>query len=121
MTQAARISEALALYKKHGWALRRVLLTEKSRQELKGSLEELFGEAEISAYEKDAAWFSRASGTDREAWELRLFGEAPFALVEVFGPDQDEKARAEARLALEQRLLETDPVKITGSADGSTT
>ena len=105
MTQAARISEALALYKKHGWTLRRVLLTEKSRQELSRSLDELFGGAEITAYEKDAAWFSRPSRDGNEAWELRLFGEAPFALVDVFGADQDEKERAEARRALEQRLI----------------
>jgi hypothetical protein len=116
MTQAARISEALALYKKHGWALRRVLLTEKSRRELEDSLSELFGAAEIAGFEKDAAWFSRASGTDREAWELRLFGEAPFALVEVFGPEQDEKARAQARRAMEERLLEADTLKMEREA-----
>ncbi len=112
VTQAARISEALALYKKHGWTLRRALLAEKTRRELESSLGELFGDVEIGDFEKDAAWFSRASGKDREAWELRLFGEAPFALVEVFGPDQDENTRAEARRALEERLLEANPAKM---------
>lgn len=106
MTQAARISEALALYKKHGWTLRQVLLTEKSRQEIRDSLGELFGEAEITAYEKDAAWFSRPSRDGRETWELRLFGEAPFALVEVFGPDQDESVRAGIRGAMEETLVQ---------------
>ena len=111
MTQPGIISEALNLYKKHGWTLRRVLLSEKSRERLAGELGELFGAVEISDFGKDAAWFSRPSGTDNEAWELRLFGDAPFALVEVFTPDEDEETREIVRRDVEERLLETDPVK----------
>jgi hypothetical protein len=111
MTQAVSISEALNLYKKHGWTLRCVLLSSKTREHLKDSLTELFGEVEIVDFKKDAAWFSRPSGTDNEAWELRLFGDAPFALVEVFGADEDEELRDSARDEMEQRLLETVPVK----------
>ncbi len=106
MSRAENILEALSLYKKHGWTLRRVLLSEESRRDLKGSVQELFGTAPIVGFGKDAAWFSRASGKDREAWELRLFGDAPFALVEVFEAGQDEEARDEIRGELEQRLLE---------------
>lgn len=107
MTQAALISEALSLYKKHGWTLRRVLLSGKSREDLKDSLGELFGPVAVTDFAKDAAWFSRSSGSNREAWELRLFGDAPFALVEVFGADQDEEVRDRLRRELEQRLLES--------------
>jgi len=106
MNRAEPIREALALYKKHGWTLRRVLLSKESRNELKDSLGELFGAAEVFDFGKDAAWFSRASGKDREAWELRLFGDAPFALVEVFSADRDEPARDLARREMEQRILE---------------
>ncbi len=106
MSRVENILEALSLYKKHGWTLRRVLLSEESRRDLGSSAQELFGPARIVGFGKDAAWFSRASGKDREAWELRLFGDAPFALVEVFEADQDEESRNEIRSELEQRILE---------------
>ena len=106
MSRAENILEALNLYKKHGWTLRQVLLSEESRRDLGGSARELFGPAPIVGFGKDAAWFSRASGKDREAWELRLFGDAPFALVEVFGEEHDEEARAQMRRQLEERILE---------------
>lgn len=106
MARAENIRETLDLYKKHGWTLRRALLSEESRRDLGDSVQELFDTARIIGFGKDAAWFSRASGKDREAWELRLFGDAPFALVEVFGPEQDEEARDEIRGELEQRILE---------------
>ncbi len=112
MGQPALIEGILALYRKHGWALRQVLLTEKSGNALAGLLDVLFGETEISVFQKDAAWFSRPSGKDGEAWEIRLFSEAPYALIEVFGPDQDERQREEMRRGMQQRLLDTDPVKI---------
>jgi hypothetical protein len=115
--QAASIREALKLYEKHGWTLRRVLLNRESRAQLAGELSELFGAAAIEDFARDGAWFSRASGKDREAWELRLFGDAPFALVEVFGPAQSEKEREEARRAIEERMLETDPSKMVRQAD----
>jgi hypothetical protein len=106
------ITDILAVYKKHGWELRRVLLTKESANGLKNSFAELFGEVEITGFDKDAAWFSRPSGKDGEAWEIRLLSETPYALIEVFGPDQDEAERADIRLGMEQRLLETNPVKI---------
>lgn len=112
MGHPALIEEILTLYRKHGWALRQVLLTEKSRQDLSGLLDGLFGETKISGFPKDAAWFSRPSGQDGEAWEIRLFSEAPYALIEVFGADQDEREREEIRRGMQQRLLDTDPVKI---------
>jgi hypothetical protein len=111
MTRAETIREALGLYKKYGWTLRRVLLSEQSRRDLESSLPELFGPVEITGFEKDAAWFSRASAGNTEAWELRLFGDAPFALVEVFDAEQDEAARDLIRRETERRLLETIPVK----------
>lgn len=81
-------------------------MSEESRHDLGGSVQELFGAVEIVGFGKDAAWFSRASGKDREAWELRLFGDAPFALVEVFEAEQDEEARNDIRSELEERILE---------------
>jgi hypothetical protein len=112
MTLPALIDGTLALYRKHGWVLRQVLLTEKSRKILEGSPAALFGETETSVFQKDAAWFSRPSGKDGEAWEIRLFSETPYALIEVFGPDQDEREREEIRRGMEQKLLDADPLKM---------
>jgi hypothetical protein len=117
LTDAASIREALKLYEKHGWTLRRVLLSKDSRAQLADELGELFGAAAIEDFARDGAWFSRASGKDKEAWELRLFGDAPFALMEVFGPEQREEEREEARRAVEERMLETDPAKMARTAE----
>ncbi len=103
MNGERQTSEILAQYKKHGWNLRRVLLSASAREELPVSL---FGGVEIISSELDAAWFSRASPEGREAWELRIFSTAPFALVEVFEEDDEEDAREEARREMETRLIE---------------
>jgi len=95
--------EILAQYKKHGWNLRRVLLSASAREKLPVSL---FGRVEIISSELDAAWFSRASPEGREAWELRSLSAAPFALVEVFEEDDEEAVREEARREMETRLTE---------------
>jgi hypothetical protein len=105
MTGAQQIQQILAQYRKHGWALRRVLLCAETRESLTGSLENLFGETQIVSFETDAAWFSRPSGIGREAWELRRLAGAPFALVEVFEDEDDEAVREEARFEMEQTLV----------------
>lgn len=108
MISAGQIREILSLYRKHGWTLRRVLLTEKLKNSLNDSIENLFGAAaEIVAAEIDAAWFSRdsaASGVDRQAWEIRHLSETPYALVEVFHAEDDEEVREETRHEIQERL-----------------
>lgn len=107
MINERQTRDILLLYKKHGWNLRRVLLSEASREILSGSLENLFGDAEIILSAVDAAWFSRASGLACEAWELRRLSGAPFALVEIFESDDDEDVREEARKEMETRLRDS--------------
>jgi hypothetical protein len=51
--------------------------------------------------EVDALWFARASQAGREAWELRLVAEQPYALFEAFEADESEDEREEARLEME--------------------
>jgi hypothetical protein len=105
MTGAQQIQQILAQYRKHGWALRRVLLCAETHESLTDSLENLFGETQIASFETDAAWFSRPSGIGREAWELRRLTGAPFALVEVFEDEDDETVREEARFEMEQTII----------------
>lgn len=104
MIKAGQIAEILSLYKKHGWILRRVLLSEALKKSLPDSLEPLFGAAEIRAAEIDAAWFSRASKDSQEAWELRRLSEAPFALLEIFDSEDDDEIREETLYEIEARL-----------------
>lgn len=104
---AEKIGEILSLYEKHGWTLRRVLLSDGLRVSINEALQDLFGGAEIvSSPHLNALWFSRASGKSGEAWELRHLSDTPFALVDVFLPETDEQAREERRKALETRLIE---------------
>lgn len=83
MIDAAAISEILSLYKKHGWTLRRVLLSEQLQREMADEGDDIFGSVEITASSLDAAWFSRKSKPEFEAWEIRHLSSTPFALVEV--------------------------------------
>ncbi len=103
--QVDQIKAVIGLYEKFDWKLRRVLLVEKTKIRLKDASSELFGEATIVDSEIDAMWFSRRSGSDSEAWELRRLSETPFALFEVFSDDDEEEIREETRHELEQRLI----------------
>ena len=47
MIKAAQIAEILSLYKKHGWILRRVLLSDELQKNLGDAPATLFGAAEI--------------------------------------------------------------------------
>jgi hypothetical protein len=108
MISGEQIREIVLLYKKHGWSLRRVLLSDELRVSLNEALRELFGGAEIvSSPFLNAAWFSRASRDSHETWELRHLSETPFALLAVFTAETDEKTREEIRKETQKRLLDT--------------
>lgn len=104
MMTATQIAQILSLYKKHGWILRRVLLSDGLKKNLADSLETLFGDTEIRASEIDAAWFSRPSHGASEAWELRRLSETPFALFETFDTDDEEEIREDALVETEKKM-----------------
>jgi hypothetical protein len=103
------IQEIIGTYRKHGWELRRVLLRPETRAEMQSEPDlpavtldlVLVGEADV-----DGLWFSRPSHEEREAWELRLLAENPFALFETFEKDETEEQREELRGEMEARLRE---------------
>ncbi len=107
MISAEQIKEILAQYKKHGWNLRRVLLSASTKESLADSLQSLFGNVEIVSFAADAVWFSRASGQSGEAWELRRLSGTPYALFEIFDAEDDEVVREEAHFEMQERLLST--------------
>ncbi len=107
MIKPEQIEDILSTYEKHGWTLRRVLLSDGLRVSINDALQDLFGGAEIvSSPFLNALWFSRASRKSAEAWELRHLSQTPFALVDVFLPEDDETAREERRKAMETRLID---------------
>lgn len=95
------IKEILSQYEKHGWSLRRVLLSAENKANLTATL---FGQTEIVASDVNALWFARASFEGRETWELRHLSSVPFALVEVFETDDEEDEREDARYEMQTRL-----------------
>ena len=101
------IKEIVGTYQKHGWQFRCALLRPETSAELNadpasGSL--TFDDVETEAATVDALWFSRPSSGEREAWELRLLAENPFALYETFEKDEPEEEREERRREMEAQL-----------------
>ena len=103
MNLTALFNEIVALYGKHGWQLRRMLLRPESRFELDQTVKV---NVPITEAVMDAVWFSRSSHEGREAWELRLLAENPYALFETFEQDETEEQREEMRQEMEARLRE---------------
>ena len=104
MSQKDILLEILATYKKHAWTLRRVLLTTDAQQTF--SDRSAFGDAGVETSTINALWFSRPSHEKREAWELRLVSENPYALFETFESDETEEQREEMRQEMEARMRE---------------
>lgn len=104
MNLPAQCQQIISTYRKHGWTLRRVLLCSETRAELSSQYEILFGNAVIKDAEFNALWFARKSHEEREAWELRLISEMPYALFETFEHDESEEDREDLRLEMESRL-----------------
>ena len=111
----------LAMYRKHGWQLARVLMTTEMLTALKreqtraGDEDELrFEGVAARESELDAMWFRRPSAEGREAWELRLAAE-PYALFELFEPDEEEEDREDVRRELEAKAKDRMGGGTTGS------
>jgi hypothetical protein len=103
------IKQIVGTYLKHGWELQRVLLRPETTAVLHAEpgYDSLpLGATQVSEASIDALWFSRASHEQREAWELRLLAENPFALFETFEADETEEQREELRWEMEARMRE---------------
>ena len=82
MIDAHRIGEIIATYNKHGWTLRRVLLTQRLNERIERDKTAVFGDTAVLESSIDAAWFSRPPKVGATAWEIRYLGDIPYALVE---------------------------------------
>lgn len=106
MKTAGLFMEVVATYRKHGWELRSALLQTATRAELLDQQAELLNGIAVRDAPVDALWFSRPSHQNREAWELRLLAQTPYALFETFAPEEPEEHRNDVKREMEARLRE---------------
>ncbi|MGB7202269.1 MAG: hypothetical protein WBD16_08360 [Pyrinomonadaceae bacterium] len=103
MIDSDAIDDTIRTYAKHGWILRRVLLTADLRKSLGERSCEFFGDVKIGDGDIDAAWFSRPPDKGEIAWEIRHLNETPFALLEyadeTAGDFEDKLREVQSRLA----------------------
>lgn len=102
MIAANTIGEIIAVYAKHGWLLRRVLLSSGLKAELAASLDGLFDDTLIVDADIDAAWFSRPPNSGGIPWEIRHLSDSPYSLLENI--DEDDQGFEDALKAVEDRL-----------------
>ena len=108
LNQLDHFRATLSTYRKHGWQLARVLMRAATLAELRavaGGRDE-FENVVARETSIDAMWFMRPAQGGREAWELRLVSESPYALFELFEPDEAEEDREDVRREMEARMRE---------------
>ena len=102
MTITTLAEQIIAMYERHGWQFYGAILTDDYRDEF----ERAFPTALVESGPIDALWFSRASHGHRQAWELRLLAETPYALFETLAEDADEGSRDSVRAEMVKRMSE---------------
>ena len=109
MSKGKKFDDAHATYTRHGWRLARVLARAETLPELRAGADDdgaQYRGAPVTESDVDAMWLSRPSAGGREAWELRLISDPPYALFELFESDEEEEDRADVRREMEARLRE---------------
>lgn len=105
MGQLDQFRETLNTYRKYGWRLARVMMRPATRAELRSATGgEEFENLPTREFSIDAMWFVRPASGAREAWELRLVSESPYALLELFEPDEAEEDREDVRREMEAQM-----------------
>ncbi|MEP6944539.1 MAG: hypothetical protein ABJA02_01385 [Acidobacteriota bacterium] len=80
MMAATLLGEIAAVYHKHGWMLRRVLVSPKSRESFSISADSV-GDAPVLTSDIDALWFSRQPKPGGVPWEIRHLSTEPYSLI----------------------------------------
>jgi hypothetical protein len=104
MKNAGLFMDLVATYRKHGWELRCALLQPATHSEFQPQTVELLKDVPVRETTFDALWFSRPSHNQREAWELRLLAQTPYALFETFEQDETEEERQDVKQEMEARM-----------------
>lgn len=80
MITSTTIREIVAIYVKHGWVLRRVLLSGKSKGAIEIPADVVDGVSIVDS-DLDALWFSRPPKPGGVAWEIRHLSTEPYSLL----------------------------------------
>lgn len=105
MIDAETARAILDMYKKHGWKLRRVLLSGDPKELFADNSAEIFDGVTPELSQLDALWFSRSSRPQQESWELRHLGSRPFALVRVLDSNAEQAVISDVLWEAEQEML----------------
>jgi hypothetical protein len=104
MIDAETVGEIIGQYEKHGWILRRALLSDEGMN----ASQKIPDNVEVEPSDFDALWFSRKSKPDSEAWELRRLTGSPFALVAVVSTNaSSEEVEATLSQVVEEMRAKT--------------
>lgn len=98
----SHIRDLLGQYLRHGWILRRALLSKGAMD--RPMAEEIFGNVPVISSTFDAVWFSRPTNEGLETWELRHLSHNPYALLESFPDGVDESVRDERLFEIERQM-----------------
>ena len=117
MNPFSHFQQIIERYRSFDWIPRKILLSPTSRLDFaeQNSIEEV----EVADSEIDAIWFSRPAAGGREAWELRVISDSPYALFEMFEADESDEARQDVRTEMEARLREHLVTSLDAQADQS--
>lgn len=102
MIDTNAVEEIIRQYEKHGWKLRRALLSPSST----GAASSFDAATDVHESDLDALWFSRRSRPDVEAWELRRLTGTPFALVTLIPTDFTDQETDAALNEIERDMRE---------------
>lgn len=105
MIDGAAIEQIVAQYEKHGWRLRRVLIS-GGNSEAGERFEGLLQDVDPQPADLDGLWFSRSSRPGLTAWELRHLSTTPYALVENISDEASDEEREEALKRTEIRMMQ---------------
>ena len=105
MIDASAIRDILEMYSKHGWVLRRVLLSKDLKERIGAEIIRLLAGIQVDESDIDAAWFSRPPKNSSVAWEIRHLSEMPYALLQ--NADENLDGFEDSLHAVEERLRET--------------
>jgi hypothetical protein len=91
-------------YRKFDFRLERCLMTDETIAALKG--EQTFLDSPVETAKLDAMWFSRKSGSETVAWEIRLVSSTPVSLLEKIPVSLSDSERGAKLKEMETRLQE---------------
>ena len=100
MIDVGALCELVKTYEKHGWVLRRILLSAASQKVLTSESGTSLKDMKVVTSDLDAAWFSRPKQPGAISWEVRYLGDIPYALVEKLDESDPEFEQKLANIEL---------------------